>query len=361
MNQRDTAPGAALRQRLATLIADRGAAGVQYLVVRGGQTLHEHGVGFADALLARPVTPQTTFNLYSITKTVTAAAVLALAEAGRLDLDAPIGVAAGVAGLEAYGSVRETLLHRAGFRNPNPLRWIHRAEADATFDERAFVQGVVSGLRGSRRALRRSGYSNLGYLLLGLAVERAAEAPFREAVRRLVFEPLCPAAEERLGFAIDRPEQHAPGHLRRRGVLALALGLFVDRSLVVHSRDAQWLRLHLHHVNGSAYGGLIGNARGLARFAQAVIGSADGMSAGVRARLIEIVPGPGPARSLGWFAGRCGRHRWLAHAGGGLGYYGELRLYPDLGGVSVLLTSGPGLVDARCLDRIDPIWLEASP
>lgn len=361
MNERDTALGAALRQRLASLIAGRGAAGAQYLALRGGRTLHEHGVGVADAAAARPVTPQTTFNLYSITKTITAAAVLALAEAGRLDLEAPIGAVAGVAGLEAYGSVRETLLHRAGFRNPNPLRWIHRAEAHATFDEPAFVRDLVSGLRGSRRALRRSGYSNLGYLLLGLAVERAAQASFREAVRRLVLEPLRPAADELLGFTIERPEQHAPGHLRRRGLLDLALGLFVDRSLVVHSRDAQWVRLHLHHVNGSAYGGLIGNARGLARFAQAVIGSANGLSASVRTRLIELVPGPGPARSLGWFGGRCGRHRWLAHAGGGLGYYGELRLYPDLGCVSVLLTNGPGLVDARCLDRLDPIWLDASP
>jgi hypothetical protein len=41
-----------------------------------------------------------------------------------------------------------------------------------------------------------------------------------------------------------------------------------------------------------------------------------------------------------------------------LGYYGELRVYPELGAVSCLLTNGYGLSDARCLDHIDAAWLE---
>ena len=172
---------ATVRQRLASMAARRGAVGVQYLVVRDGQIWLEHCHGLADAVLARPVTPQTTFNAYSITKTFTAAAVIALAEAGRLDLDAPIGIAAGVEGLEAYGSVRDTLLHRAGFRNPLPLRWIHRAETHDSFDEAGFVAAQVAALRGSRRRRSPSGYSNVGYLLLGLAIERAWSGPFTQA------------------------------------------------------------------------------------------------------------------------------------------------------------------------------------
>ena len=69
------------------------------------------------------------------------------------------------------------------------------------------------------------------------------------------------------------------------------------------------------------------------------------------------MPGPGPSRSLGFFSGVLGDQRWFAHAGGGLGAYGELRLYPDLGAVSAVLTNGPGLSDARCLDDVDRAWL----
>ena len=167
-------------------------------------------------------------------------------------------------------------------------------------------------------------------------------------LQKLVIEPLHRGADEHLGFTIERPELHAHGHLRRHGLMDLMLGCFINRSTIVQDVADGWVRLHLHHVNGSAYGGLMANARGLARFGQAVIGNS---------RLLDIVPGAGPARSLGWFSGSLGRSRWFAHAGGGLGYYGELRLYPELGVVSCLLTNGYGLSDAHCLDNIDAVWL----
>lgn len=115
------------------------AAGAQYIVVRGGQPSIECCYGLADVTRVRPVTPETTFNAHSITKTFTTATVLAPAQAGRLDLEAPIGAAAAAEEMDAYGTVRETLLHRAGFRNPNQLTWIHSAQSHDTFDEAAFV------------------------------------------------------------------------------------------------------------------------------------------------------------------------------------------------------------------------------
>lgn len=346
-------------QRVAALVKRRGAAGAQYVVVRGGRTEVEVCHGMADAALLRPVAPETTFNAYSITKTFTASAVLALVESGRLDLGAPIGTAAGVRGLEAYGSVRDTLLHRAGFRNPNPLRWIHPVEQHHRFDEAGFVRAQTDALRGSQRRLARSGYSNVGYLLLGRAIERAWSGSFADAVRALVIDPLRGRHDERLSFAIDPPDCHARGHLRRFGWLDLVLGLLVDRSMITEGGDSHWVRLRLHHVNGSAYGGLMANARGLARFGQAVLGSVPGLTPAVRKQLLAVVPGPGPLRSLGWFSGRTGQHLWFAHAGGGLGAYGELRVYPEAGAVSVLMTNGPGLSDARCLDGLDALWLRS--
>lgn len=348
----------AVRQRLTSIAARRGAIGVQYVVLRHGEIWLEHCHGLADAALVQPVTPRTTFNAYSITKPFTAAAVIALAERGRLDLDTPVGIAAGIEGLEAYGSVRDTLLHRAGFRNPNPLRWIHPAAKHDSFDETAFVREQVAGVRGSRRRRASSGYSNIGYLLLGLVIERAWCGPFPRAVQSLVFEPLHLGIDEKLGFTIEHPELHARGHLRRYCLLDLMLGLFINRSEVVQGSADGWVRLLLHQVNGSAYGGLIANARGLARFGQAVIDAGAGRLSYLGQQLLHIVPGAGPSRSLALFSGGLGRCGWLAHAGGGLGYYGEFRLYPYLGTVSCLLTNGYGFSDTRSLDHIDAAWLE---
>ena len=344
---------AAVVSVLDAMLAGASTAGLQYLCLRGGKTLLEQVAGQADVRLGVPVAPATTFNIYSITKPVMAAAVLALAETGALDLEQPVGDAAGVPGLEPFGSVRDTLLHRAGFPNPNPLRWVHAAEVHERFQEAAFVQDRVAGLQGHKRRLMRAGYSNLGYMVLGLAVARASGMPFDAFIEQQLLSRPQRAAGESLSFSIPEPSRHAHGSLRRRSLLNLVLGLLIERSAIVEWAGPRWIQLRLHHVNGSAYGGLMANARGLARFGQAVLGQRDGLSPDVRRGLLEVVPGPGPRRSLGWFAGTLDGLDWLAHAGGGLGYYSELRLYPSLGVVSVLLLNRPGLRDARLLDRID--------
>lgn len=349
-----------IRRRVAATARRRGAPGAQYRLVHGGRLLLEHCEGVADAVLKAPVTPATTFNLYSITKSVTAATVLALVRDGRLALDGSIGEAAGVDGLQAYGSVGDTLLHRAGFRNPNPLRWIHRAGSPAAFDEAGFVRTVVTPLAGSRRRWSRSGYSNVGYLLLGLAIERATGLPYREAVRQHVLAPIAAGTDDGwLDFDDPDPARPAQPHMRRHGLLDALLGWLVDRDAVVRDRADPWLRLVAHRVDGSAYGGLLGDARGLARFGQAVLGDVPGLDPWVRDRLLAVVPGAGPRRSFGGFAGTTGASRWIGHAGGGLGYYGEYRVYPELRAVSVLLTNGPGLSDAGELGAIDAAWLPA--
>lgn len=350
----------AANRRIADLAARRGAAGAQYLVVRNGVPWIDICCGHASVASRRAVTPQTTFNAYSVTKPFTAAAVLALAEAGCLDLNEPVGAAAGVDGLGAYGTVQDTLLHRAGFRNPNPLRWIHLAEEHAGFDEAAFVRERVELLRGTRPGWRRSRYSNLGYLLLGLAIERASANRFTSSLGRLVFDALSLESDDFLRFEIVDPSRHANGHFRRDSLVNFIVGLLVDRRALLYCEAHGWVQLRPHQVNGSAYGGLLANARGLVRFGQAVLGTSPGLSASVRQRLLEIVPGPGPVRTLGFFAGGVGRRRWLAHAGGGLGAYCELRLYPDLQAVSALLTNGPGLADVHALDGLDATWLDVA-
>jgi CubicO group peptidase (beta-lactamase class C family) len=239
------------------------------------------------------------------------------------------------------------------------LRWIHSAQSHGVFDEDAFVQAQLHALGGTRRRVARSAYSNVGYLMVGLAVERAWQGRFVHAVQALVLDPLRLLPGERLAFAIERFENHAHGHLRRHGLMDLSLGFFVERSSIVETERGDRVKLRLHHVDGNAYGGLIANARGLARFGQAMIDGDGAMSPAVSRQLMGTVAGPGPRRSLGLFCGTLDRHRWLAHAGGGLGGYGELRVYPQLRAVSAILINGPGLRDARCLDAIDRVWIDA--
>ena len=323
-------PEPAMHPPLQRLMSRHALPGVQYAFAVGGVLRVEECVGVADALGGVPLTPDTTFNLYSITKPFTARAVQRLAAQGHLTLETPIAQAAGEPALAGHGTVTQTLRHQAGFANPMPLRWTHRAADDARFDEPGFVRSQLA--RAARRMPRpgRTAYSNIGYLALGRAIERATGLGFRDALRALVLDALGLQPGETLGFAAD-DATHAHGHLRRFGLLDLTLGLLADRREVVDATDAQWVRLHHHRVNGSAYGGLIGNARGLLRAGQSLL-----------------------AQRLVGFEGTLNGQPWIGHAGGGLGHYGEWRVYPRSGAVSVLLTNRAGLRDRRWLDLLDP-------
>jgi CubicO group peptidase (beta-lactamase class C family) len=354
----DAAAARVLRQRLDRWVESGRVAGLQYLVVHAGEGTFEHCAGVADADSGAPVCSGTQFNLYSITKPFTATAVAHLALQGAIAPDEPIARAAAQPALAGLGTVHETLLHRAGFANPLPLRWTHRAEDDARFDEPAFVQRRLDEAAARRRG--RARYSNIGYLALGRAVERVTGLGFREALQRTVLDPLHLGPGEHLGFGPAAGAAWSPGHLNRHGALNLLLGAFVRRRDVVAGTSGRWVRLHRHHVDGSAYGGLIGNARGLARFGQALLGQGACFDTALRHLACDAQPGPGDGRSLAWFTGQLAGQPWLGHAGGGLGAYGELRLYPRLGRVSVLLTNRPGLRDARALDRLDAAWLRST-
>ena len=64
-------------------------AGLSVSVVKDDRLVWVRGFGVADLATASPATPQTSYLWFSITKIVTATAVLRLAEGGKLDLDAP--------------------------------------------------------------------------------------------------------------------------------------------------------------------------------------------------------------------------------------------------------------------------------
>ena len=66
-----------------------GVPGLSVVVVKGDRIVWERGFGFADLATSIPATPSTSYLWFSMTKIVTATAVMQLAKGGHLDLDAP--------------------------------------------------------------------------------------------------------------------------------------------------------------------------------------------------------------------------------------------------------------------------------
>jgi D-alanyl-D-alanine carboxypeptidase len=344
----------ATRQVLDALIADGKTPGLQYVFASADEVLLAHHGGLANPRTLVPVEIGTTFNAYSIAKTFTSAAVLQLAEQGRVDLDRPIADYVDRGPQSGAATVRQALLHTAGFANPNPLRWVHLEPEHATFDRRRFVDDLLR-TRGRPRSQpgARYAYSNIGYLWLGELIESVTGQPFAQYVVQHLIAPLRRRAGETLAFDVPQPAAHARGTLERYGWLNAVLGFVIDRDRLVDSTAGRWVQFRNHHVNGDAYGGLIANAHGLVRYAQALLARDDFLSSASRALLFVPQPGPGPSRSLGWFMGTLGDEPWCAHAGGGAGYYGELRIYPRIGRVSAVMFNRTGIRDEHILDRLD--------
>ena len=133
------------------------------------------GLGWADVEGRVPVTSRQLFQIGSISKSFIALAVLALADQGRIDLDAPVGRYLPEAALPpAPITVAQLLSHTSGMAHDAP-------EFPRGGDGRLWT-GFAPGAKFS--------YSNIGFILLGRVVERVTGQPHQFVVERLVRQKL---------------------------------------------------------------------------------------------------------------------------------------------------------------------------
>ena len=159
------------------------------LIARHGQVLFERAYGWADAEWKVPNTPQTIFRIGSLTKQFTAAAVVKLAQEGKLQIEDP--VARYYAGLPRGWqkiTLHQLLTHTSGIpdytRQPRFWDAATRPETPAEI-----VDGVqdkpLEFAPGSKWA-----YSNTGYILLGIVIEEVSGKKYAEYMKQELFEPL---------------------------------------------------------------------------------------------------------------------------------------------------------------------------
>ncbi len=318
--------------------------GLSVAVTGPDRLLHAEGFGFADLAARRPATADTGYPWFSMSKIATATVALHLADAGRLDLDAPVRtvVPSFAVPQGEQPRIRQLLSHSAGAANPLPVRWI--LPADATDDE---VDAVVRRLlarhgRPTRSAGGPARYSNVGYLVLAEALARATGERFEALVRRTL---LAPAGMTATGYTRGSGAEHAVGYARVPRVLTPALRAVLP-SWVVGERHGSHVALRPFRVAGAGYGGLLGSVVDVARLLRLHL--ADGTVDGSRvlapstARTMRTIATPGRPfdLGLGWFrrpADRDAEPAFVEHWGTGGGFWNAMRLYPDLGlGVVVM-------------------------
>ncbi len=332
---------------------------IQYAFFGTETNIHEMRCGLKNVKAKEHIDSSTTYHLFSITKTVTALSVLQLHEAGRIELTMPVSFYLPEFSYSKKITVQQLLSHTSGIPNPLPLKWIHLAEEHAHFNRDKFFAEIFKAhpnLDFDPGASFK--YSNLGYVILGQLIEHVSGQLFEDYVRENIVERS--ASDPRsLNFRID-PSTHATGYHKRLSPSNALLGFLIDKRKYMTKTEGRWQPFKHFYINGTAYGGMFGSARGLTKYAQALLRANSVLLSDKYKQLFfseYFVQGRATGMSLAWFTGSLKGHRYLAHAGGGGGYYNELRIYPDLGAGSLIMYNRSGMTDKRILDRIDSFFV----
>jgi CubicO group peptidase (beta-lactamase class C family) len=335
--------------RVARADPETPVVGLAVKVVSRGTTLLERGYGFTDLDGQQPMPADAIFRIGSITKQFTAAAILQLAEQGKLKLDDPIGKYLQAPYLKDPGqpiakvTLQQLLTHTSGIPNFTDLPWYqsHKSEPVAHPDLVAvFAELPLAFEPGTRFA-----YSNSGYYLLGLVLEQVSGQRYDEYLRQHVFGPAglvdtryCPDAQ-------DYP--HAtPGYERYTGQLRPAVSISMTIPF--------------------AAGGLCSSARDLVRWSQALSSGKVVQPESYERMHSETLLKSGQRSPYGFamvLTELEGRQR-LDHGGGIDGFVSMLSYYPDADLHIVVLANTGSPVPGSLSERLARIVLgipEAEP
>lgn len=168
-------------------LAERNIPGAAIAVVKNGKVIKTNGYGIASVEFNAPSTPETVFEIGSVSKQITAAAVLLLVEDGKIDLDEKIPKYLPHTP-DAWKdiTVRHLLTHTSGVKSYTSLGGFELSKRYTSGD---FIKELsLQPLDFAPGSAYR--YSNSGYSLLGYIIETASGKTYWEFLRTRIFTPL---------------------------------------------------------------------------------------------------------------------------------------------------------------------------
>ncbi|QEU95936.1 serine hydrolase domain-containing protein [Streptomyces kanamyceticus] len=291
--------------------------GMALAVVKDDEVVHRRTWGKDGD--GKPITRQTPFLVGSLSKPITSTAVMRLAEAGSLRLDAP--VRRYLPWFRPSGpsadriTLRNLLNQTSGLSERDGI-----AHADRFDNAPGGVERTARGLAGARTGAppgERHEYSNANYMLLGAVVEKVTGQPFGDYLRKSVLRPFGMD-----GTLVDERDAErrelAPGH----------------RYFFGHPKRFD----PPYDASGVPYGYVGADIDDLSRFAVAHLGHGDAAARAVvsPAGLRELHKGTVPAGTshrygLGWRDDSFEGERVVWHGGATPGYHGTVVLAPERG------------------------------
>ena len=331
-----------------------GLPGVVLRIERGGTLIYEGASGVASIEEQTPLTTAHRFRLGSIAKTFTATVALQLVDEGVLSLDDTVTdwlddeAVARIPNVEQV-SIRQLLNHTSGIydyadESDSPF-WEVYLGANPDWGRVWTLPELLKFADGANHAPyfapgESFHYSNTGYVLAGLIVEKATGNPFVEELTGRILTPLG-----------------------MKDTLLAEGGEIPDGTTdCYHLLDGQLLNVTLINLSWAwAAGGIVSTSADVARFARAVF-SGELISAESRAEMFAFTPDPNTLLAgFGWGMGvwtvPSDAGERLEAGGGGTGFTASMITYPDDDLIVVTLTNCAGQDDALTTAREEAIRL----
>ncbi|MDR2813165.1 MAG: beta-lactamase family protein [Prevotellaceae bacterium] len=180
--------------------------GASLAVAKDGRLLYAKGFGYADVKQRTEVTPTHVFRVASVSKLVTATAIMALAEQGKLNLDDKVFGSEGILGdfvsceicdkRTLQITVRHLLEHSAGWdasQGDDPMFMGHAIAGELRVPPPVGIKDIICFVLGRPldfEAGDHSEYSNFGYAVLGCVIEKITGVAYEDYVREALLTPM---------------------------------------------------------------------------------------------------------------------------------------------------------------------------
>jgi CubicO group peptidase (beta-lactamase class C family) len=316
--------------------------GIGAAVVFDGEPVWSAGFGMADLEDSAPATSATLFRLGSLSKPITATAILQLWERGKLDLDAPVQKYCPAFPQKEWPiTSRELLGHLGGIRHYNA-----DGKGDIPEDSARHFASMEESLRifAADLLVAKPGtefhYSTYGYTLLGCVLEGAASQKYVDYVRENIFKAAGMAQTQADDFFAVIPHRTRWYHKDKSGIVRNAGVL--DSS---------------YKIPG---GGLISSADDMAQFEAAIL--ADKLlkrtTRDVMWTILKPIEGKPSRYALGWFVAEKFGLRTAGHTGGQQGTDTTFLMAPERRAGVVVLANMDNVNTSLLADEILQIVLD---
>jgi len=196
--------------------------GASVAVSKNGKLIYARGFGYSDTITKEEVQPYNKFRIASISKLVTAVAVMKLREEGKISLDDTVFGPDGILNDPYFGSPKDkrvfriTVAHLLSHEGGWSQRWGDQMFMPVLIADNMGVKPPADTRTIIRFALDKrlhftpgtgKAYSNLGYSILGLVIEKASGMSYEEYCKKFVLEPL---GIYDMTLAHNLPTQKAP-------------------------------------------------------------------------------------------------------------------------------------------------------